>query len=314
MFRSTSGSVLFALALGISATGLALPAQAASTATIDDTGANAYWGGATNSSVNGDVLQDPGVTSFETSGATVSRVLNTNTGRADVTVTIQTNFARDYVPGSGGPDGTVFGSLFFGPKLNQGAACGNGICTGSNSTNDTFIGNPSRFNRVLTMPASPIATTGSASLYSLSGTGSDVQLSFFPDASQTISPVPTGELAGAIFRSGQAIGLLPGGGTLITTADGGATAINGTWTIDSLLGTLTFVIRNENNLLGTEFVVAWAMSCGNDTLLGNVSIDFVPPGVPPGVPVPGAFVLMGTVLFGAGGISRWRKVRARKAA
>ncbi len=149
------------------------------------------------------------------------------------------------------------------------------------------------------MDKNPTSLSGTGKVYGLLGTGADVQTTYYPGPSGTTSPN-----AGGVFRGGQA-----------AYYDGSAaSSVNSTWTIDLSNPsdpTLTFVWKNENNAMGTDFVVAWAMTCGNDTLLGNVTVPTNDNGG--NVPLPGAFVLMGTVLFGAGGISRWRKGRVRAA-
>jgi hypothetical protein len=119
--------------------------------------------------------------------------------------------------------------------------------------------------------------TGNGSLYGLIGDGSDVQLSHGLGGNNDTS--------GPNFRNNQAVDY-----------KGNAAALQGhdgsTWTVDKLAKTITFLIKNESGVLGTDFALAWAMTCANDIILGNVHLDCPTCGPPPGeTPLPGALPL-----------------------
>jgi hypothetical protein len=108
---------------------------------------------------------------------------------------------------------------------------------------------------------------------------------------------------GFYFREGQAVQYTPNAP--------GNTAASGTWQVDAAADTITFTIL-DNGLLGNNFALAWAMTCANDVIQGQVVL---PPGENFPTPLPAAVWLLGSVLAGGAGIGRWRKAkRARSTA
>jgi hypothetical protein len=246
---------------------------------IDDTGVNAYWGGDLfgGSPTTGDIV---GNSSFEIFNATVDRVGTT------FRVVISTN----YNPLTSTPGGTGFGTLFIGPGPFTPTGTGN-------HPGDTFLDGPGRFSHVLVFPHNPalipgVGGGGTADLKPLVGDGSDVQLSF--------PPPPFGPAA---VRNDQAVGY----------TGGAATLLSGSWSFvdgpGSSPNTLTFQIFGENGLFGSDVTIAWAMTCANDVIAGSGA-----PGIIDEVPLPAGFILMGSMLLGAGGVAKWRSRRERRRA
>jgi hypothetical protein len=244
-----------------------------------------YWGGVVGGA-NTDVIGT--IAGFEIFSATVTRV-NVGPGTADLRVVISTN----HNPSSPAAVGTGFGALFLGPVANL-----NLIPPAPNHPTDTYSADTDRFSHVVPIPTHPVLSPnggGNTGLIPLIGDGTDVQRSFFPN------PPDTG---GGPFRAQQAVGYL----------GGAAEILDANWSyIAGVPNTLIFDILGENGMFGTDFVVAWAMTCANDVVLGSVHVDLPPPRDQL-VPLPAGFILMGTVLFGAGGLARWRSRRARRAA
>ncbi len=270
-----------------------------------------YWGGTDLWHVSGEdvIARASSVPKFDITSVDVARTVNGGGNGVDLTVTIHTGFVGAYNFGtSTGPLGTGFGSLFIGRAMT--------VPSGSSSKTDTFSGDPGRFSYVVDMPVNPGTTGGAASVYHLNGTGSDVQLSYYPVPSQTTNP------SGAFFRNNQAVGYKGSDNKFdanlgYTGSDATAPGLTATWAANQAQGTLTFTIFNENGIFSLlnsnandpTFVIAWAMTCANDTFLAAVSLD-TPPFRQPGpgvVPLPGAVYLMGTALLGLGGLLRRRK-------
>jgi len=268
-------STLVALALGTSAQAF----------TINDSGDTVYWGGLRNgAATTSDVIGS--TAAFEVTSMDVN-VLGTGGGTNNLEVVIHTVFN----PYTAGAVGTGFGSLFIGSSAAQPLV----LAGASPWASDTYSADPGRFNYVFSIPTNPAKTlptdttvSGAGSLIPLLGTGTDVQTSYFPD------PPDTGPSNS--FRQDQAVGYL-----------GSATpTLFGTFTFDEIAGTLTFLIVGENGLLGDLVTFAWAMTCANDVIIGVVPL---PPRGEGTVPLPAGFLLMGSVLFGAGGIAGWRRRR-----
>jgi hypothetical protein len=220
--------------------------------------------------------------------------LPTGGGTNNLSIVIHTNY-NPYVASA---LGTGFGSLFIGSEATQPLT----LLGGAPHAADTYTGDTGRFDYVMNMPGSNVVTnpvptpapliagvaTGASNLYALAGDGSDVQLSFDP-------AVPLGS-----FRQNQAVGY----------TGGAAPTLSGTFTFDQVAKTLTFLLIGENGLLtdsdGGFVTFAWAMTCANDVIIGRVQL---PPRGEGTVPLPAGFLLMGSVLFGAGGIAGWRRRR-----
>ena len=112
----------------------------------------------------------------------------------------------------------------------------------------------------------------------------------------------SGETSGWNFRNNQAVDYKYKDAPGLSGHDGS------TWTVDGLEKTITFLIKNENGMLGTEFGLAWAMTCANDIILGNVSLDCPTCTPPPGAtPVPGALPLFISGIGVLGFLARRRR-------
>jgi hypothetical protein len=247
-----------------------------------DPGANAYWGGLQSGGGSIPTTADRIGTDppFEVFRAEVDRIV-TGVGTANLRVIIHTN----YVPGS---IGTGFGDLFLGDTPANLTLVG-----GPPHPADTFALDPDRFSHVVDIPNTTTPGVGGiAGTFGLTGTGADV------NQSDDVTGVGS-------FRKDQAVAYDP----LVPTAS----LRTATWAFNALAETLTFTILNETNpiqgsLFSTSLVVSWAMTCANDVLLGIAEIR-EPPRIDEEVPLPAGFLLMGTVLLGAGGVARWRRRR-----
>ena len=122
-----------------------------------------------------------------------------------------------------------------------------------------------------------------------------------------------------IFRQGQAVQYVPTdpankvSGTSVTfsvTQDSGPT--NSSQPLGNTEGLLTFSIV-DNGTLGNSFALAWAMTCANDIIIGQVTL---PPGEQFNTPLPAAFPLFagGLGLIGFLGSRRRKKLMAKTAA
>ena len=169
---------------------------------------------------------------FNVSSASISRVGPSNT----LHVVINTAYA-----GAGGTEGTGYGALFITPGVNAWNP------TGSDPHHVTDVYRPGQWQYAFTMPELPAAQSGSGALYrTVDGV---VQMAAL-DASH----------AGWTFRDGQAVQFNP--------ANPATSIASGTWAIAS--GTITFDIA-DNGFLGTDFALAWAMTCANDVIQGQVN-------------------------------------------
>jgi hypothetical protein len=248
--------------IGFAAGALALCASTgafAAPVVLSDT----YWGGTPNDSGVNEVIGGP---AYAISGLTAERVGN------DLNVVINTNYANNI-----GAGGTLIGSLFIGDpaKLNY-----NGAGAGPQFRNDTYSADTDRFGYVFDFDVANntiTGGTGTGSLFSLNGNGTDVQRSF-----------------GSIFRADQAI----------DRTGGVDTGVYGNWTIGS--GSVSFNISNFFGLAGvpsTALTLAWAMSCANDVILGVVEL----PKNTNDVPLPAGVLLLLSGLAGMGALGRSRK-------
>lgn len=197
---------------------------------------------------------------------------------ADLKVVVSTS----YNPNSSGALGTGLGDLFFGTDMSKAPAYGAASATDAYSAG--------RFNYVFSIRNDDYpGANGTGTLHALRTDGTDVKTAYG---------------AGTV-RTGQAVEFLGNSKP--------ATGITGSWTLDVAQDTLTFLITNAANTFGSTFFIAWAMTCANDIIYANIA--FPPPNNPPGdVPLPAGFILMGSVLLGAGGVARWRKRRMVQAA
>lgn len=263
--------------LGCAAAVMALMAVSAqASTTLVDT----YWGGLnTYNFSNGDIIGPANI--FDIQSAVVSR---SGVGNGTLNVTINTNFA-----GKAGTDaGVGYGALFFGPQFTP-TVTGAPGSPGNTPTYGSDIYIPGRFTYAFTIPAlaGPL-TSGNGGLFAVN------------NANVVMSNVYGNEftypLGGSYYiRQDQAVQYTPG------TND--VAARNGTWSVGAT--SLTFSIL-DNGLLGNSFALAWAMTCANDIILGNVDL---PPGETFQTPLPAAFPLFasGSVLLGFLGWRRRKK-------
>jgi hypothetical protein len=275
----------------------------ANSATINDN----YWGGVNTYSgfpgapggSNGDVIGAAGT--FDISSVSVQRI-QTGATTNDLKIVINTNYAG--VPGTSAADGTGYGAVFF-----KSGGIG-GIPTGAASNADVYT--PGKFDYAFAFPSQPgsgnqsgTAAAGSTTggLFALqtgAGAGSDVVLSSGGGHSVTY---PTDPSSPFYFRQGQAVGF-------DNVSDEGSID-GGTWTVDSLAKTITILIKGEDGLLGSTLALEWAMTCGNDVVLGNVTPELVPCAncaPPPGeTPLPAALPLFASGLGFLGYAARRRR-------
>ena len=265
-----------ALVVSVSALAFATSAQAAPM----NFGDNYIGGTASNSSFDGqDVIgSDSG---FNTTGAVVDR------SGDDLVVRILTNYADNV-----GSLGTSLGALFIGDDTPAIQAVLGG--TAASTANDTYVGNETRFNYALdfnTRPASSNSSSslgGGATLFSLDGTGNDVELS---------------SVNSGAFREDQAV-----------RPDNAQSVGTGSWTLSGANKYVEFVIDDFFATTGSPidsgtqngFVFAWAMSCANDVIMGIVPAgSFANP-----VPLPAGFILLLSGLLGVGWLGRSRGKQA----
>jgi hypothetical protein len=247
--------------------------SASTAATITDT----YWGGTNtlNPKKNGDVIGNKNV--FDISSVDVNR---NESGK--LVVTVHTAFAG--MAGTKKSLGYGYGALFFSTT---------GLTLDGSAPNfgtDKYVAG--RFDYAFVIPDNPgkgnqsgdfAAGDTDGGLFRLRNDGNDVQLAVPLKKNHRV-------------REGQAVQFIN---------DGTQAAVRGgQWTIDSLNDTISFII-DDNNLLGTDFAVSWAMTCGNDVIIGSVSLPDSGPGPGPDpVPLPAGFILF---VSGAAALGVWRR-------
>lgn len=280
-------SICAGLLVGASCLAVSLPAVA-DTVTIND----GYFGGLNtynNSPVTAgsDVI---GNSDFQVTKADVTR-----TG-SDLQVVVYTNFVNHI-----GEDGVGLGALFLGngsPTYNNTV---NGSGVSAPYAYDQFTNDTGRFSLAVGLP-SPVSTGGAATLYSLDGTGGDVQLSNVYNDQVTY---PFAGNNGYYFRQNQAVGVK-------TTGADPAHALGNTasYSIDNVNSTLTFNVANvfgtAANQLQDTFTLAWAMTCANDVILATTTLN-----ANTTTPIPASLPLF---LSGAGVLGLIGRNRRRKAA
>lgn len=253
-----------------------VPGIAAAATIIDN-----YWGGIDPRSKPNDVLGAESV--FDTKSMEVNRDAS-----GKLVVTVHTNFA-----GMAGTDkslGYGYGALFFSTT---------GVTlTGSaldHYVNDKYTAG--RFDYAFVIPENPGknvtsgtfgANDANGGLFELKADGTDVRLATPLKADHRV-------------RLGQAVQYINDG---TQTSEAG-----GSWSIDKLNKTISFIIE-DGGLLGTDFAVSWAMTCGNDVIIGNVDLPDGGPGPGPDpVPLPAGFILFATGAAAWGLLSRRRRAK-----
>ena len=251
--------------------GLSTPSAAV---TISDN----YWGGTnTWKPQNGDVIGETKV--FGVDSMDVNRV------NGNLVVTIHTAFA-----GRTNTDSSLgygYGALFFSTT---------GVTLDSSAPNfgtDKYVAG--RFDYAFVIPERPGKGDRSGSfavgstnggLFALKDDGSDVKLATKLKSDHHV-------------RKGQAVQFIN---------DGRQTALRGgSWSVDSLNDTIQFIIE-DGGLLGTEFALSWTMTCGNDVIIGSVSLPNDGPGPGPDpVPLPAGFILFASGAAAFGLLNRRRR-------
>lgn len=338
MNRFVSGTAAFSFIVGatLAAAG---SAQALSSCTsypcvLSDT----FNGGVTTyGSMTGDTIENPGSHNFEIQGAIITRPT-----ASSLDIKVYTKFAGLSNTAAASP-GITYGSVFFGSSASaDGPAFPNNNpgYTPGQWTKAYVIGpytpnTPAGVVQTTTGPGQlydigPLATphtyagannTGLVKDYYTTGDGStNFGKIYMSNVNGNPITYPHPGRVPFYFREGQAVRYIPNNTALHQIGTGGTLAGGNGWQIgnDAISPALPEVAHafiefafNDAGALGDTFVLAWTMTCGNDVFQGFVNI---PPPVNNNIPVPGAFVLMGTVLFGAGGLAKWRKSRERKAA
>jgi hypothetical protein len=234
-----------------------------------------YYGGL-NTYNSSDVIGPASV--FDITDAVIERVSAT-----EISITIDTNFAG--VPGTPAADGTGYGVLFLTPGLDAWNPTG----TGPHYPTDQYV--DGEWMYAATIPQVPGTSSGAGGLYLTSG-GTIVMSNVYGD------PItyPYAGNPGYYFRQGQAVQFTPGNGQ---NPLGGTSEF---WTVGN--GSVTFDIV-DNNLLGNDFALAWAMTCANDVIQGEVSLPADP------VPEPPTWSVLLGGMFIAGGIA-WRRRRGSR--
>jgi hypothetical protein len=263
-----------ALAACAAASSMAIAATAHATVILPDN----YFGGLNNHDhldvINGD-------TRFDISSASIQRI---GTGGGTLEVVINTNYAG--MPGTPAAIGTGYGALFLTPGAHAWHPTGV-------APYPTDVFTPGEWAYAFTIPGIPTASTGSGGLYLTSG-GTIVMSNIHGNPVSA----PTPGNPGFYFRQGQAVQFRPGVSSAVAT---------GSWSVGT--NSITFDI-NDGGLLGNDFALAWAMTCANDVIQGQVDI----PETKGGVPEPATWAML-VVGFGSlGAVARGqRRKRARTA-
>lgn len=263
--------------------------------TLTDT----YFGGL-NTYNGSDVI---GSNAFNIIDAVITRSTTTTTNDT-LNITINTMYAG--VPGTGPAEGTGYGSLFLSP--------------GTWSAANTYTPNEWQYAvQVNQNPGSGNIPTTTSGLYAvgnvattnLYSANTSVVQSYTTTNGSTIvmsnvngDPVtyPGANNPGYYFRQGQAVQFTPG-----AAAIGAATwSVNAT--VGATVGAIIFSII-DNSLLGSSFALAWAMTCANDVIQGQVTLPDPPPSA---TPLPAALPLFaaGLGVIGFLGSRRRKKLIA----
>jgi hypothetical protein len=229
-----------------------------------------YWGGIDPLNAASQDVIGP-MTDYDTTKVTVNRI---GPGGNTLEFVFYTRAA-----GKAGTDpGTDigYGALFLNPIWSP---------TGAGPNYPTDVYQPGDWQWAFTIPQLPGAgnTNGTGNLY-LTSLGTIVMSNI---NGNFVSP--TGNLgpSNLAFREDQPVQFTPGAGQVALAS--------GTWIASATNRTITFDIV-DNNLLGMNFALSWAMTCANDVIQGVVS----------GVPEPSTWIMM-IVGFGFIGIAMRRR-------
>jgi hypothetical protein len=242
----------------------------AGTVTLQDN----YFGGL-NTYNNADSIGD-GI--FNISSAQIQRI---GAGGNTLVVTINTAFA-----GFAGSDaGTGYGALFITPGYNVWHPTGSAA---SHYDTDTY--QPGEWQYALTIPQIPGGSSGSGGLYLTGGGSLNVDTAGFGTiVSSNVfgDPItaPNSGNNGWYFRQDQAVQFTPDVAPIAADS----------WSVGP--GTITFQVT-DNHLLGDNFALAWAITCANDVIQGQVN----------GVPEPSTWAMM-MIGFGGIGFGAYRRTR-----
>ncbi len=250
------------LPLWVAVLGLAAVFSSASATVLNDT----YYGA--DGHGRGDVITDPGVTTYDIDGMEASRSGN------QLTVTIHTNFAGHAgieSPWTRNSTGIGYGDLFLSTGWTPNGAS-------PYNTDDAANGNHWTYAFSL---ADPLDNSGgSGTVYALgAGTASNHN----PDV--LLSDYFISCDSGCLFRNGQEVAVDKDLAT--------ATGNTGTWTVGAGFVTFSFDITGLN-LDPNNFGFHWTMYCGNDVIEGLGQATAVPE------PAPVGLFLLGLGLIGLG--------------
>jgi len=257
----------FAIIVGL--TSFAASFATAGTVTLTDS----YWGGNnTYDPSMGDII---GTNLFDITQATATRVNGGNT----LEITIYTNYAG--APGTKAAEGTSYGSLFLNTTSNlrpNGSVWDPSGTAANHYGSDTY--NPGEFNYAVTKSGA-YQITGTENLNSsqtaYSTLNGKVKLSNVDG-----NPVsyPNAGNSGYYFRSGQAVSFVPSKSATESYAST-MTVIPTDWSTKPTVNS-DGVVKTEGELIyqivdngafGNDFALAWAMSCANDVIQGEIGGD-----------------------------------------
>jgi PEP-CTERM motif len=213
-----------------------------------------------------------------------------------LTAVINTAFA-----GYAGTDAnTGYGALFITP--------GKGVWNPVGTAADhypTDVYATGEWKYALTMTALPGTgnQSGTGGLYQTGGGALDTLVNGFGTivaSNVNGNPVsaPAAGNPGFYFRQGQAVQFNPD----TSLAHPATPLLTETWSVNQAAHTVTFVVT-DNGLLGNDFAFAWAMTCANDVIQGQV--DF--PSGTGSVPEPSTWAMMILGFCGVGFMAYRRK-------
>jgi hypothetical protein len=261
------------LPLWITALGLMVVFSSASATVLNDT----YHGG--NGHGYGDVITDPGVTTFNIDG------MDASLSGTQLTVTIHTNFA-----GNAGIDsqftkngkGIGYGDLFLSTGWTP---------TGSSPYDNDNAANGNHWTYAFSLDDPLSNSGGNGTVYAL---GAGDASNHNPDV--LLSNDFMNCAGRCIYRDGQAVA--------VNTSLATATSTTGSWTVGD--GFLSFSFDTAGlDLDPNSFGFHWTMYCGNDVIEG---LD--PATVPE--PQPAGIFLLGIGLIGLGVMRRRKTAREMK--